>query len=161
MKEILDKVPLKERYFEDYTLGECHEFGDFLVTESELVDFSRKYDPQPFHVDQEAAKASVFAGLISSGWMTGAVMCRLMVEHFLPPVAAMGSPGLSSLTWECPVRPGDRLFERVTVLGLRRSESKPDRGFIELLQEGFNQRGELVIRMKGVAIMRCRDIHPV
>lgn len=156
MTQIMKEVPLKERYFEDYKLGECFEFGDFPVSEDELIEFSKKYDPQTFHTDPEAAKASAFDGLISSGWMTGAVMCRLLVEHFLPPAAALGSPGLNSLIWKLPVRPGDRLYERVTILSLRRSESKPDRGFVELLQEGFNQHGELVIQMKGVAIMRCR-----
>lgn len=154
--EMVQPVALKDRYFDDFSEGEIFEFGDYLVTQEELIDFSIKFDPQLFHLDPEAAKESVFGELVASGWMTGAIMCRLVVDHFLSPAAAMGSPGLNSLSWIKPVCSGDRLSQRVTILKCRRSVSKPDRGVLELLQEGFNQDGELVISMTGIAMMGCR-----
>src|SRR5438552_14010053 len=121
-------VPLKQRWFEDYTVGEVFEFGDHLVTAEEIVDFARRYDPQPFHIDPVAAAQSSFGGLVASGWMSGAVLMRMMCDHFIPPSSAMGSPGVDELRWLRPVRPGDRLKARVRVLQTRRSQSKPDRG---------------------------------
>lgn len=150
-------VPLHERWFEDYTAGESFEFGDHLVTEDEIIEFARRYDPQPFHVDPVAAQASHFGGLIASGWMTGAVMMRMMVDHFVSPRSGMGSPGIDRLRWPRPVRPGDRLHARVTVLEARRSQSKPDRGAVIVRQELINQAGEIVMSVEGRALVRCRS----
>jgi len=149
-------VPVKERYFEDYRVGEVLEYGDYLFTEEEIVGFARRYDPQPFHVDKAAAGKSVFGGLIASGWMTGSVMMRMLVENFVSPRSSMGSPGLDELRWLRPVRPGDRLRVRVTVLEARQSQTKPDRGVILLLQEAINQDDEVVMRIKGWGMYRCR-----
>lgn len=150
-------VPPKERYFEDFRPGEVMEVGDYLVTEEEIVDYARRYDPQPFHLDHEAAKKSIFGGLIASGWMTGGIMMRLLVDHFISPVSSMGSPGVDEVRWMQPVRPGDRLRLRVTVLDTRRSQSKPDRGVIEALQEAINQNGETVMRLRGMGLYKCRE----
>lgn len=149
-------VPLKERWFEDYSTGESFEFGAYLVTQEEIVEFAQRYDPQPFHVDPAAASASHFGGLVASGWMTAAVLMRMLCDHFISPVASMGSPGIDQLRWLRPVRPGDRLRARVTVGETRRSQSKPDRGSIIVRQELINQSGEVVMSQDGRALLRCR-----
>jgi len=148
--------PMRERYFEDYRVGESVEFGDHLVTEREIIDFATAYDPQPFHVDPAAAARTHFGGLIASGWLTGSILMRMLVDHFISPVASMGSPGIDELRWLSPVRPGDRLRARVTVLAARRSESKPDRGLLQALQEVLNQNGEVVMSMRSWGIYKIR-----
>jgi len=148
---------MRERWFEDYALGEVFEFGDRLITAQEIVDFARRYDPQPFHTDEAAAARSHFGGLVASGWMTAAVAMSLLCEHFVSPVSSMGSPGVDSLRWLRPVRPGDRLRLRVSVMETRRSRSKPDRGIVKLRQETLNQLGEVVMTQEGLALMRCRS----
>ena len=149
-------IPLAERYFEDYRPGEVHEFGDYLVTREEITDFARRYDPQPFHLDDDAAAESIYGGLISSGWLTCSVLMRLLVDHFISPVASMGSPGIDELRWLKPVRPGDRLRARVTITDTRRSTSKPDRGIVQIRQEAINQDGEVVLAMRGMGMYKCR-----
>ena len=151
-------VALQERWFEDYAAGESFEFGDHLVTEREVVDFATRYDPQPFHVDPVAARDSLFGGLIASGWMTAGVVMSMMCEHFISPVSALGSPGVDNLRWLRPVRPGDRLRVRVTILEVRRSASKPDRGTVNLRQEAINQDGDVVMSLEGCSMHRCRRI---
>ncbi len=153
-------VPYKQRWFEDYRVGEVAEYGDYLVTEQEIVDFGRRYDPQPFHVDAQAAKASPYGGLIASGWMTGSIAMRLVVEHFISEVSGMGSPGMDEIRWIKPVRPGDRLRVRTTVLHARRSESKPDRGLLQVRQEVLNQAGDVVMSFTGWGLYRCRTAPP-
>lgn len=149
-------VPFKQRYFEDYEVGETAEFGDYAVTEEEIVEFARKYDPQPFHVDPEAGARTIYGSLISSGWMTGSIMMRLLVDNFISPLSSMGSPGIDEVRWHKPVRPGDRLRVRTTILEKRRSESKPDRGVIRVRQEAVNQDGETVMSYTGMGMYKCR-----
>lgn len=153
-------VPVSERYFEDYQVGESFEFGDYPVTEQEIVEFATRYDPQPFHVDKAAAEKSNFGGLIASGWMTGSIMMRLLVDHLISPLSSMGSPGLDELRWVRPVRPGDRLRLHVTVLDSRRSQTKPDRGAVQFQQEAVNQNGEVVMTVRGWGMYRCRSLPP-
>lgn len=150
-------TPHKERYFEDYQVGEVVEFGDHLVTTEEIVEFARRYDPQSFHVDEAAAAQSNYGGLIASGWMTASVMMRMLVDHFISRVASMGSPGVDELRWLRPVRPGDRLRVRVTVLEVRRSQTKPDRGAVLSLDEVVNQDDEVVMSVKGWGLYRTRS----
>lgn len=151
-------TPLKQRYFEDYRVGEVFEFGDERVTEQEIVEFANRYDPQPFHVDPAAATNSSFGGLIASGWMTAGIMMRMLVEHFISQEAGMGSPGIDELRWLRPVRPGDRLRTRVTILETRRSSSKPDRGMVLTLDEVLNQDGDVVMTLKGWGMYRARSL---
>jgi len=151
-------TPLKQRFFEDYRVGEVFEFGDELVTEQEIVEFANRYDPQPFHVDPAAATNSSFGGLIASGWMTAGIMMRMLVEHFISREAGMGSPGIDELRWLRPVRPGDRLRTRVTILETRRSSSKPDRGMVLTLDEVLNQDGDVVMTLKGWGMYRARTL---
>lgn len=153
-------VPYKERYFEDFRPGEVIEFGDYLVTEEEIIDFARRYDPQPFHVDSKAAAESIYGGLIASGWMTGSIMMRLLVDHFIAPAASMGSPGVDEVRWVRPVRPGDRLHLRVTIVDAKRSQSKPDRGIVQVQQEMINQQGDTVMSLRGMSLAKCRTPAP-
>ena len=146
----------EQRWFEDYRPGLVLEFGAIAVDEDEVVGFARRFDPQPFHVDAEAAAQGSFGGLIASGWHTGSLMMRLLVEHYLSPVASLGSPGLDELRWLAPVRPGDTLSVRVSILETRRSQSKPDRGLVRALMEVLNQRGEVVMSMKALNFILCR-----
>ena len=153
-------VPYKERYFEDFRPGEVIEFGDYLVTEEEIVDFARRYDPQPFHVDRKAAAESIYGGLIASGWMTGSIMMRLLVDHFIAPASSMGSPGVDEVRWVRPVRPGDRLHVRVTIVDTKRSQSKPDRGIVQVQQEITTPRGDRVWRGGALRLATARTPAP-
>ncbi|MEW6349582.1 MAG: MaoC family dehydratase [Thermodesulfobacteriota bacterium] len=148
--------PPEDRYFEDYVPGAVHEFGSITIGESEIIEFARRFDPQPFHTDPVAASQSVFGGLIASGWYTASVTMRLLVDHYISPAASLGSPGVDELRWLIPVRPGDCLSVRVTLLEAHRSNSKPDRGFIRGLTEVLNQHGHVVMTMKSGGFIRCR-----
>jgi acyl dehydratase len=147
---------IDDRYFEDYVEGEVHDCGSIAVDADEIVAFAKRYDPQNLHVDPETAKQTPFGGLIASGWQTAGLMMRLFVEHYLTHVASLASPGVDELRWLKPVRPGDRLSVRVTVLKAVPSKSKPDRGAVTSLIEVFNQAGELVMSMKPVNIIARR-----
>jgi acyl dehydratase len=148
--------PINDRYLDDYVEGNVHELGKIVVDEGELVDFGRRFDPQAFHSDAAAASATAFGGLIASGWHTAALMMRLFVDQYLTHCASLASPGIDELRWPAPVRPGDMLSVRVTVLSSRVSKSKPDRGLVTSLVEVFNQRGEIVMSMRPVNIVGRR-----
>src|SRR6516225_11895720 len=150
------KTPINDRYFEDYIEGDIHCFGSITVELDELIAFARRFDPQSFHVDPDAAKLTQFGGLIASGWHTAALTMRLFAEHYLTHVASLASPGLDELRWLKPVRPGDTLSVRATVTTARRSRSKPDRGVVTTLIEVFNQHGVPVMTMKAMNLLRCR-----
>ena len=157
MKHTTFTTPIEDRYFEDYEAGSVYEFGSIAVEEAEVLDFARRFDPQVFHSDPEAAKRTVFGGLIASGWHTAAMMMRLFADHFLSRSASLGSPGIDELRWTRPVRPGDELSIRVTVMEAHRSRSKPDRGSILSLVEVFNQNHEVVLTVKAVNFLLCRE----
>jgi acyl dehydratase len=143
------------RYFEDYPVGAVHVGGPIAVSEQDILDFARRYDPQPMHADKEAAEAGQFGGLIASGWHTGSLMMRMLAKHFVPQ-GNLASPGLDELRWLLPVRPGDRLSLRATVETARRSRSKPDQGVVTSLVEVLNQNGDVVMSLKPVSLIRCR-----
>jgi len=151
------RTPIEDRYFEDYVAGSVHEFGRITVEEHDVVEFARRYDPQPFHVDPEAAKHTSFGGLIASGWHTAGLMMRLVVDHYLSHVGSLASPGVDELRWTQPVRPGDTLSVRATVLETRRSRSKPDRGIVHTLFDVLNQRGEVVMSVKAMNMLQARE----
>ena len=148
--------PIDDRYFEDYVEGDVHTFGSIPVDADEIISFAKRFDPQSFHTDPEAAKQTPFGGLIASGFHTTGLMMRLFFEHYLSHVASYGSPGLDELRWITPVRPGDRLSLRVTVLKATPSRSKPDRGAITSLIEVFNQANDAVMTLKVVNIIARR-----
>ena len=121
-----------------------------------MIAFATKFDPQSIHVDPEAAARGPFGGLIASGWHTTAMMMRLFADHYLSKVASLASPGVDELRWTRPVRPGDTLTIRVTVLEANVSRSKPDRGVVRTLIEVLNQNGELVMSCKAINLLRRR-----
>lgn len=150
-------MPVDKRYFEDYVTGAVHQFGSVTVREADIIRFAREYDPQAFHTDPDAAQATPFGGVIASGWHTAGLMMRMVVDHYLSHVASLASPGLDELRWTRPVRPGDMLTVRATVIEARRSRSKPDRGLVRTLFEVLNQRDEVVMSVKAMNMLRARE----
>ncbi len=147
----------EDRYFDDYIPDAVHEFGSIRVDEDEVLAFGRRYVPLSYHVDKEAAKQSIYGGVIASGWHTAALMMRIYTENYLSKVANLGSPGGDELRWDKPVFPGDELSVRATVLEARRSKSRPDCGIIRTFIEVLNQNKEVVMSMKMVNFVRTRQ----
>jgi acyl dehydratase len=143
-------------YFEDAVVGRRRELGRHTVSEEEIVRFAREFDPQPFHVDAAAAAKSMYGGIIASGWHTCALAMRSLVDGFLADAAALGSPGVDEIRWRRPVHPGDTLVFANTVIEVRPSTSKPDRGLVIAETEAVNQDGEVVMTMRGMTMMRRR-----
>ena len=136
------------RYWEDFHVGDVAELGSVTVSEAEIVEFAQRFDPQPFHVDPEAAKASPFGGLIASGWHTTALFMGMFVRAILLDSAALGSPGVDEIRWREPVRPGDTLSGRPTITDVQPSSSNPRRGTVFTANEVRNQDGVLVMTLK-------------
>ena len=151
------KVSIENRYLEDYEPGSVHVFGAISVDEADIIEFARRFDPQIFHTAPQAARKTVFGGVIASGWHTASLMMRLFVDHYLSAVASLGSPGVDELRWIEPVRPGDTLSLRVTVEETRRSRSKPDRGVLISFIEVINQNDSVVMSMRAVNMLLCRQ----
>jgi acyl dehydratase len=145
-----------EYYFEDAAVGDVLELGSRTVSEAEILTFAQDFDPQPFHIDPEAAAQSIFGGIIASGWHTCALTMRLMVDSFLSRAASLGSPGVEHIRWLQPVRPGDTLIARIVVLDVRPSQSKPDRGSVQMRTEVTNQAGDLVMTMESTGLVGRR-----
>ena len=136
-------------WWEDFKLGERAEMGRHTFSEDEIVAFARQFDPQPFHLDPRAARATPFGGLIASGWHTCAVGMRLMVEQYIGRTASLGSPGIEDIRWLQPVRPGDTLTYSRTVTATRASTSRAGVGLVKHRWEAVNQAGETVLTMEG------------
>jgi acyl dehydratase len=143
-------------YLEDFAPGQSHGLGSRSLGRDEIVAFAREYDPQPFHLDEEAARKSPYGGLIASGWQTSAVFMRLLVDGLLCRTASMGSPGVQDLRWLRPVRPGDVLSATIRVEEVTPSRSRPDRGAIRFTGGLTNQNGEEVLAMTAVLIVGRR-----
>ena len=133
------------RTFDDLRAGERLDLGSVSVTEEEILAFARDFDPQPFHVDAEAAARSPYGGLIASGWHTGSLYMRLLATGFLNDTASVGSPGLDELRWPAPVRPGDTLHAELEILETRPSASKPHLGIVRSRGTLSNQEGTTVL----------------
>lgn len=142
------------KYFEELEVGEEVLSGGVTLTESAIIDFALKYDPQRFHIDVDAAKASPFGGLIASGFQTLALGFRMFFNTGFLGDTGLGSPGIQDLRWLQPVRPGDTLRTKVRIAGKRESKSKPDRGIVDLEYTVYNQRDEEVLTMKSIAFMK-------
>ena len=143
-------------FWEDFVVGHVREFGGLTVQRDDIVDFASHYDPQPFHLDEAAARKTPFGGLVASGWHTGALAMRMMCDGYLHEAASLGSPGVDKLRWAAPVRPGDTLRLRLTVLAARPMKSKPDIGLVESRWEVFNQSDQQVLEMTGWGMFRRR-----
>jgi acyl dehydratase len=149
-------TPLEDRWFADYKPGAVYEYGHATLTEDELLDFARKFDPQPMHTDPAYAAAGPFGGLIASGWHTAGLMMRLLADNYLSKVASLASPGVDELRWPHPVRAGDVLRLRVEVVEARESRSKPDRGVVRTRAELLNQDDVVVMSMLAVNMVAKR-----
>jgi acyl dehydratase len=136
-------------FFEDFAPGQIYQLGTHQMTRDEIVEFARTFDPQPFHLDEDAAAASPFGGLIASGWHTASVFMRLYVDALLSDAASMGSPGIEQLRWLLPVRPGDVVSGRFAVESVQPSSRRDDRGTVFFRGEVTNQDGQVVLSMAG------------
>jgi acyl dehydratase len=150
-------VPL---YLEDFAPGQVRESPPRTLTKEEIIAFARDYDPQPFHTDEAAAKRTVYGGLIASGWQTVAIMMRLLWDTFLKDTASLGSPGSDEIRWLKPVRPGDTVRARFTIVDVTPSRSKPDRGIVRTSTEVLNQHGEIVMTHRGMGMFGRRPLPP-
>ena len=151
-----DALQIPQLYFEDFTPGQRIETTGVTLSEGEIIDFALRFDPQPFHLDVEAAKDTIFGGLIASGFHTMALTFRLYVQTNALAAGSLGSPGIDEVRWLRPVRPGDTLRATIEVLDSRPSTSKPDRGIVSVKYTTHNQRGEPVMTMLGKQLMRRR-----
>ena len=146
------------RYFEDIEIGEKQSFGSYEVTREEVMRFAESYDPQPFHLDDEAASRTHFGRLSASGWHTCAMTMRMMVDNMKAhQQASLGSPGIDELRWKKPVYPGDTLRVETEVLEKRVSRSRPEMGFFKSRIVTFNQKDEPVLEMTSNGIMQVRE----
>jgi acyl dehydratase len=144
------------RYFDDYAPGATYDCGSVSVDQADIISFANKFDPQPFHTDPEAAARGPYGGLIASGWHTAALVMRLLVDNYLSAEASLGGPGADEIRWPYPVRPGDTLRVRATVVEARKSLSKPDRGIVKTMAEAVNQDGRTVMRATAINFLRVR-----
>lgn len=154
-----DGIMQRVRYVEDFREGQVFELGEETIREQEILDFARRFDAQPFHVDPEAAKSSIYGGLIASGWHTASLFMGLLVRGLLHDVASLGAGGLDELRWLKPVRPDDRLRARLTVVATRPITRHPGRGLLTCLGELFNQNDERVMLIRWSAMIARRPDH--
>lgn len=144
-------------HYEDIELGRSLPLGSRTITAEEIVAFARLYDPQPFHLDEEAARATPLRGLAASGWHTASLMMRLYVDGLLSGMASMGSPGIEQLDWFAPVRPGDTLTGTFIAVGKRVSKTRPDMGLLSIVIHLDNQHGTRVLEMRATALCATRE----
>jgi acyl dehydratase len=138
------------RYFEDFAEGDTVDLGTFSYTPEDIMRFAREFDPQPMHTDPDAARESIYGGLIASGWQTATSYMRHLVDGIMLDSSSLGSPGIDKLRWLKPVRPGDTLRARFTVLEARPSNSRPDWGIVRSRGELVNQNDEVVMDVEAV-----------
>lgn len=146
------------RHFEDLVVGEVISLGQTTVTKEMIFTFAREFDPLPFHIDEEAAKKSLLGGLASSGWQTGALSLRMLVDSFLSKIASAGGLGFQDLKWKNPVMAGDTIGGTVTVAALRRSGSHPQWGIVTLDFDIRNQTNKPVMTMQLSNLVECREV---
>ncbi len=147
-------------HWEDFVVGETREFGHYEVTREAVLEFARQFDPQPFHLDDEAAVGALFGRLAASGWHTCAMAMRMMCDAYLLRAAGLGSPGVERLAWPTPVFPGDVLSMRSTVIDSRSLASRPGVGLVRSRSEVLNQSGAIVLSMEGVGFYARRAATP-
>lgn len=153
----MNPVTANRRHYEDLTVGEIIDLGATSVSKEMIVTFAREFDPFPFHLDEEAAKASLLGGLASSGWQTAALTLRMLGDRFLNTIASMGGLGFSDLKWKKPVMVGDTISGTATISGLRRSRHHPERGIVTIDLDMSNQSGEPVMTMRLANLIELRD----
>jgi len=144
-------------YWEDFKVGERITVGTVGVDKYEVIEFASRYDMQSIHDDEEAAKQSIYGGLIASGWHSCALIMRLICDSYMLEAASLGSPGVENVRWPKPVRPGDTLTAYRTTEESRESRSRPEAGIVKTLWEVENQNGELVMTMSGINLFLRRN----
>ena len=144
-------------YFEDVEIGQTHRFGHYVVTAEEIIEYARQFDPQSFHVDEEAAKQSMFGGLIASGWHTGAMFIRMINDHAIPSAATTGAIGFDDLKWLKPVRPGDILSVETRVTEKIDSPNRRGTGTVKIESRVLDQRDEAVMTLTSLVLYRRRS----
>ena len=144
-------------YWEDFPVGNVREFGAYEVTREAVLAFASQFDPQPFHLDDDAAKAALFGALSASGWHTCAMAMRMMCDDYLLESSSLGSPGIDNLRWSKPVFPGDTLSVRLTVLEARPMRSRPQVGLVQSQWEVMNQQRVVVLSMTGWGMFGRRE----
>ena len=132
--------------YEDFNTGEVKTFGPRLITREEIIEYATEFDPQPFHLDDEAASKSMLKGLSASGWHSCAIMMRMIYDGFLHEASSLGAPGVDEMRWIKPVRPDDQLTIRVTCLDKRDSASRPQVGLVRFNLEMLNAKEEVVLQ---------------
>jgi len=147
----------RQWYFEDFYPGQEIDLGERSVSENEIVAFARQFDPQPFHVDRDAARASIYGGVIASGWHTCSLMMRMVVDGLMASSSSMGSPGLDGVRWLRPLRAGDTIRVRYLTTQVKASNSKPDRGVVWSKWTATNQHGEEICTIEGMGMFRRRS----
>lgn len=145
---------MPKRHFEDFAVGDTLVLPERQVGRSEMIAFAAEFDPQPFHLDERAGASDLAGGLFASGWHVCALLMRMLCDGYLVESACMGSPGIDSLKWRRPVRPGDRLSGTSTVIDLRASASRPELGIVRFRHEMVNQAGETVVVMENPIFFR-------
>ncbi len=150
-------VTADRRHFEDLVVGEVIDLGHTTVSKDMIITFAREFDPFPFHLDEDAARKSLLGGLASSGWQTGGLSLRMLVEAFLGKVASAGGLGFKDLKWKTPVMVGDTIGGTATIAELRRSRSHPQWGIVTLDFDVRNQKGKPVLSMRLSNLVECRE----
>jgi acyl dehydratase len=147
-----------QRYFEDFVVGEVIPLGSHQVTRAEIIAFAAEFDPQPFHLDERQGADSMVDGLIASGWHVSGLFMRMLCDGFLLQSSSLGSPGIETLKWQKPVRPGDTLTARATVIEVRRSKSRPEMGIVRFRSEVENQAGEVVMWLENPILFGALEV---
>lgn len=145
-------------FWEDLSVGQVREFGRKVVTREEIIDFASKFDPQPIHLDEEAAAASLFGRLSASGWHTCGMAMRMVCDNYLAKTASLGSPGVENLKWLKPVLVGDVLRVRTRITESRPMNSRPNVGLVRMTWEVINQHNNVALLMDSWAMFRRRDV---
>jgi acyl dehydratase len=142
-------------YFEDFPLGDVHEYGGVEVSAADIIAFAREFDPQPYHTDEEAGRAMT-GGLIASGWHTSALLLQMNCDEFLARTGVLEEAGIEEVRWQKPVRPCDRLHVRRHTLGKRQAKGQTGEGEVEFLYEVFNQQGEVAMTQRSLLKLKQR-----
>jgi acyl dehydratase len=153
----MNPITANRRHYEDLRVGEIIDLGKTTVSKEMIISFAQEFDPFPFHLDEEAAKASLLGGLASSGWQTAALTLKMLGDSFLNTIASIGGLGFSDLKWKKPVMVGDTIGGTATIVALRRSKHHPERGILTLDLDIRNQRAEPVMSMRLANLVELRD----
>ncbi len=151
-------VTVGRRHFEDLQMGEVIELGRTRVTKQMIFDFAREFDPLPFHLDEKAARASLLGGLAASGWQTGALSLRMLVDQFLGKIASAGGLGFTDLKWKAPVMVDDTIGGTATIAELRRSASHPQWGIVHIDLDVRNQKDQQVMTLRLANLVDVREL---